>query len=71
MVSAFEKAQIIVEALPYIKAFYGRTVVVKYGGAAMGAPELQDAVMQDLVLMKYVGMNPVVVHGGGPNHQHA
>jgi len=66
MVSAYEKAQIIVEALPYIKAFYGRTVVVKYGGAAMGAPELQDAVMQDLVLMKYVGMNPVVVHGGGP-----
>ena len=66
MVSVFEKAQIIVEALPYIKEFYGRTVVVKYGGAAMGDPELQNAVMQDLVLMKYVGMNPVVVHGVGP-----
>ena len=66
MVSVVEKAQIIVEALPYIKAFYGKTVVVKYGGSAMGNPELQNAVMQDLVLMKYVGMNPVVVHGGGP-----
>jgi len=66
MVSVFEKAQIIVEALPYIKAFYGRTVVVKYGGSAMGDSELQNAVMQDLVLMKYVGMNPVVIHGGGP-----
>lgn len=66
MASIVEKAEIIVEALPYIKEFYGRTVVVKYGGSAMGNQDLQNAVMQDLVLMKYVGMNPVVVHGGGP-----
>jgi len=66
MVSVREKAEIIVEALPYIKEFYGRTVVVKYGGSAMGSQELQNAVMQDLVLLKYVGMNPVVIHGGGP-----
>ena len=61
-----EKAQIIIEALPYIKEFHGRTVVVKYGGSAMGDNKLKWAVMQDLVLLKYVGMNPVVIHGGGP-----
>ncbi len=66
MASIMKKAEIIIEALPYIKDFYGKTVVVKYGGSAMGNPELQNAVMQNLVLMKYVGMNPVVVHGGGP-----
>lgn len=66
MISVHDKARIIVEALPYIKAFYGKTVVVKYGGSAMGDRELKAAVMQDLVLLKYVGMNPVVVHGGGP-----
>jgi acetylglutamate kinase len=60
------KAKILIEALPYIKAFYGKTVVVKYGGAAMTDPALKEQVMQDLVLMKYVGMKPVVVHGGGP-----
>lgn len=65
-ISVLEKAEIIIEALPYIKEFYGKTVVVKYGGAAMGSQALQTAVMQDLVLMRYVGMNPVVVHGGGP-----
>jgi len=64
--AAKEKAQILVEALPYIKKFYGKTVVIKYGGNAMINPELKDAVLQDLVLMKFVGMNPVVVHGGGP-----
>lgn len=67
VVTALEKAQILIEALPYIKEFYGKTVVIKYGGSAMGNPELRNAVMQDLVLMKYVGMNPIVVHGGGPD----
>ncbi len=66
MISIRDKAEIIVEALPYIREFYGKTVVVKYGGSAMGSPELENAVMQDLVLLKYVGMNLVVVHGGGP-----
>ncbi len=63
---AKEKAAILVEALPYIKKFHGKTVVIKYGGNAMINEELKDAVLQDLVLMKFVGMNPVVIHGGGP-----
>ncbi len=60
------KARILIEALPYIKTFYGKTVVIKYGGAAMIDETLKEEVMQDLVLMKYVGIRPVVVHGGGP-----
>lgn len=66
MLTPLEKAGILVEALPYIKKFYGKTVVIKYGGHAMINSELKQAVMTDLVLMKYVGINPVVVHGGGP-----
>ncbi|MGR6837472.1 acetylglutamate kinase [Syntrophomonas erecta] len=61
-----EKAEILVEALPYIKDFYGKKVVIKYGGAAMIDCELKQKVMQDIVLMRYVGMKPIVVHGGGP-----
>lgn len=61
-----DKAAVLAEALPYIRRFSGKTVVIKYGGAAMAAADLKDAVMQDIALMKYVGMNPVVVHGGGP-----
>lgn len=66
MISALDKAGILVEALPYIKKFYGKTVVIKYGGHAMINCQLKEAVMTDLVLMKFVGINPVVVHGGGP-----
>jgi acetylglutamate kinase len=61
-----DKAAVLAEALPYIRKFSGKTVVIKYGGAAMAAADLKDAVMQDIALMKYVGMNPIVVHGGGP-----
>ncbi len=64
--SALEKAEILVEALPYIKEFHGKRVVIKYGGAAMIDCQLKEKVMQDIVLMKYVGMHPIVVHGGGP-----
>jgi len=64
--SALEKAEILVEALPYIKEFYGKRVVIKYGGAAMKDCGLKQKVMQDIVLMKFVGMHPIVVHGGGP-----
>jgi acetylglutamate kinase len=60
------KAGILVEALPYIRRFHGKTVVVKYGGAAMTEESLRRQVAQDLILMRYVGMNPVLVHGGGP-----
>jgi len=66
MPSASEKAGILVEALPYIKKFYGKTVVIKYGGHAMVNEELKKTVLTDAVLMKYVGMHPVIVHGGGP-----
>jgi acetylglutamate kinase len=56
----------LLEALPYIREFYGKTVVIKYGGAAMADPALKEDFARDVVLLKYVGMNPVVVHGGGP-----
>jgi len=56
----------LLEALPYIREFHGRTVVIKYGGAAMREDALRDAFATDVVLLKYVGLNPVVVHGGGP-----
>jgi acetylglutamate kinase len=57
----------LLEALPYIREFHGKTVVIKYGGAAMVEPELKEEFARDVVLLKYVGMNPVVVHGGGPD----
>jgi acetylglutamate kinase len=57
----------LLEALPYIRQFHGETVVIKYGGAAMTDPELKEEFARDVVLLKYVGMNPVVVHGGGPD----
>ncbi len=61
-----EKAETLIEALPYIREFAGKTVVIKYGGAAMLDPALRASTAHDIVLMRYVGMNPVVVHGGGP-----
>lgn len=67
ILSALEKAEVLVEALPYIKDFYGKRVVIKYGGAAMIDCDLKMKVMQDIVLMKFVGMHPIVVHGGGPD----
>jgi acetylglutamate kinase len=56
----------LLEALPYIREFYGKTVVIKYGGAAMVNPDLKEEFARDVVLLKYVGMNPIVIHGGGP-----
>lgn len=64
--SAHEKAHVLAEALPYIREFSGKTVVIKYGGHAMEDPALADLFAQDVVLMRLVGMCPVVVHGGGP-----
>src|SRR3569832_79733 len=61
-----EKAEILAQALPYIRRFHGKTIVIKYGGNAMTDPELQADFAEDVVLLKLVGMNPVVVHGGGP-----
>jgi acetylglutamate kinase len=66
MKKSVERAEILVEALPYIRRFFNRTVVIKYGGHAMVDGELKDNFARDVVLMKYIGINPVVVHGGGP-----
>ena len=60
------RATAVIEALPYLTRFYGDTIVIKYGGAAMQSEELKQSVIQDVVLLKMVGMNPVLVHGGGP-----
>ncbi len=57
----------LLEALPYIREFHGKTIVIKYGGAAMTDPELREEFARDVVLLKYVGINPIVVHGGGPD----
>ena len=61
-----EKAKILAQALPYIRRFHGKTMVIKYGGNAMTDPALQTAFAQDVVLLKLIGIKPVVVHGGGP-----
>jgi len=61
-----ERAHILLESLPYIRAFYGKTIVIKYGGHAMVNEDLKNSFAQDVVLMKYIGMHPVVIHGGGP-----
>src|SRR5512147_2544847 len=64
--TAAEKAKILAEALPYIRRFHGKTVVIKYGGNAMTDDKLKNSFARDVVLLKLVGINPVVVHGGGP-----
>lgn len=61
------KANMLVEALPYIQRLFGKTIVIKYGGAAMLNEELTQKIMQDVTLLKFVGMNPILVHGGGPD----
>ncbi|MBI2295353.1 MAG: acetylglutamate kinase, partial [Betaproteobacteria bacterium] len=64
--TAADRAKILAEALPYIQRFHGKTIVVKYGGNAMTDDKLKKSFARDVVLLKLVGMNPVVVHGGGP-----
>jgi len=66
MKTLIEKANILIEALPYIKSFYGKTFVIKYGGSAMVNEELKDAFAQDVVLLSFIGLKPIIVHGGGP-----
>ncbi|MDI6730984.1 MAG: acetylglutamate kinase, partial [Candidatus Margulisbacteria bacterium] len=60
------RANIVIEALPYLIKFHNKIIVIKYGGAAMLNPELKKQVLRDVVLLKYLGMHPVLVHGGGP-----
>jgi acetylglutamate kinase len=66
MFNLIEKANILIEALPYIQQLSGKTVVIKYGGSAMISEEQEETILQDITLLKYIGANPVVVHGGGP-----
>jgi acetylglutamate kinase len=63
---SIERAEILLESLPYIRRFYNKTIVIKYGGHAMVDAELKDLFAKDVVMMKYIGIHPVVVHGGGP-----
>lgn len=65
MENIIKKAGILIEALPYIQRLYGKTVVIKYGGSSMINDELQNSIVEDITLLKYIGMNPIVVHGGG------
>mgnify|MGYP000911679685 CR=1 FL=1 len=60
------RAQVLIEAIPYIRSFYGKTFVIKYGGNAMLNADLKKAVILDIILLKYLGLNPVIIHGGGP-----
>ncbi len=66
MKELIDKAEILIEALPYIRRFAGKAVVIKYGGSAMSDTELQGSFAVDVVLLKSIGLRPVVVHGGGP-----
>ncbi len=66
MTPLIQRAEILMEALPYIRAFQGKTLVIKYGGAALEQPGLKESFALDVILLRYVGINPVIVHGGGP-----
>lgn len=66
MEELISKANVLMEALPWIRKFYGKTIVIKYGGNAMVEERLKESFARDIILMKYIGLNPVVVHGGGP-----
>ncbi|MBF0252354.1 MAG: acetylglutamate kinase [Candidatus Omnitrophica bacterium] len=64
---AIKKSAVLIEALPYIKNFFGKTVIIKFGGSSLHDEEVRKGVIQDIVFMKYAGMKPILVHGGGPN----
>ena len=66
MGNPIDKAKVLVEALPYIRRFYDKTIVIKYGGSTMEEEGMKRSFALDVVLLKYIGLNPVVVHGGGP-----
>ena len=67
MKTKIDRASILIEALPYIRKLRGQTIVIKYGGNAMVNEELKQSVMDDITLLKYIGINPIIVHGGGPD----
>ena len=70
MQNKIDRASILIDALPYIKKLRGQTIVIKYGGNAMINDDLKDSVMDDITLLKYIGINPILVHGGGPDISH-
>jgi len=67
METAIKKSEVLIEALPYIKKFFGKVVVIKFGGSSLHNKSIRDMVLQDIVFMRYAGMKPVLVHGGGPD----
>ena len=67
MEEAIKKSKVLIEALPYIKKFFNKVIVIKYGGSSLGNKEVRDRILQDIVFMRYAGMKPVLVHGGGPD----
>ncbi|MGD2278829.1 MAG: acetylglutamate kinase [Candidatus Omnitrophota bacterium] len=67
MEEAIKKSKVLIEALPYIKKFFNKVVVIKYGGSSLGNKEVRESVLHDIVFMRYAGMKPVLVHGGGPD----
>src|SRR3989338_346451 len=67
MEEAIRKAEILIEALPYIKAFHNKITVIKYGGSILGEDRIRRGVLEDIVFLSYMGLRPVLVHGGGPN----
>ena len=67
MEEAIKKAQVLIEALPYIKKFHNKTIVIKYGGSILGEEKIRKGVLEDIVFLNFMGLQPVLVHGGGPN----
>src|SRR3989338_9551889 len=67
MEEAIKKADVLIEALPYIKKFHKKTIVIKYGGSILGDEKMRKAVLEDIVFLNFMGLRPVLVHGGGPN----
>src|SRR4030043_833844 len=67
MEEAIKKADVLIEALPYIKKFHKKTIVIKYGGSILGDEKIRKGILEDIVFMNFMGLRPVLVHGGGPN----
>ena len=67
MEDAIRKADVLIEALPYIKEFHRKVMVIKYGGSILGDEKIRQGVLEDIVFLSYMGLCPVLVHGGGPN----
>ena len=67
MEDAIRKADVLIEALPYIKRFHKKVIVIKYGGSILGEEKIRNSVLEDIVFLNFMGLRPILVHGGGPN----